>query len=290
MKSQLLAYLTLLGLTLCLLQQQQPEQQWVAARVLGRRANQLFILASSYGIARARGAKWCIRNLELESLLGKLVVFNATPHACPHDVHFEQVSENGRFQHFLPEMLHTRGNVEVGTYLQSFKYFEGSGVPFRLAQVKWARDWVALRNVQVGIHVRRGDMLLPGFNDLYNVPSAKYFENAIERLYLMAKKSDFNFVVCTDDVAWVLAQPVFAGMTVLEGTSPDEDLSIIAACRHVIMSVGTFGWWATYMKLEKDGYSFYYDRPFKTETNSVAAAGYEPADHFPREWIPVSEL
>ena len=257
--------------------------------MVARRGNQLFVIASSYGIARARGARWCVQNME-ESLLNDLVVFNTPPHACPLDVTYAPVSEGGRFQHFATEMLEERhnSNVQLEGYLQSFRYFAESGLPFSLAKAKWAQRWVQNRNISVGIHVRRGDLLELNNQELNNVPSLRFFENAIRRLQIMTGQADFNFVICTDDPAWVLAQPLFSSMTLAQGTSsPDEDLSILAACTHTIMSVGTFGWWANYLKLE--GYSFYYDKPFKTETSSVAAVGSDPADYFPSSWIPVSE-
>ena len=247
---------------------------WVAARLVARRGNQLFILASSYGIAQARGAQWCIQNME-ESLLSELVVFTTRPLPCPSDVHFQEVSELGRFMHFEQQMLSSpHKNVVVGTYLQSFKYF--AGIPFRLAKAEWAQHWVLSRNIQVGIHVRRGDMLQPGNT---NEATAQYFANAIQRLRIMTHWPDLHFVVCTEDPAWVQQQPLFAGMTVTRGTTPDEDLSILAACKHVIMSVGTFGWWANYLKLEREGYSLYLDKPFV----NIAST-----DHFPHSWVPVS--
>ena len=262
-----------------------PLKGWVGARLVARRGNQLFVMASSYGIAQGRGARWCIQNLE-ESLLENLVIFNTTPLACPSDVHFTEVSEEGRFQHYAQHMLlDSHENVMVGTYLQSFKYFAESGLPFRLAKAGWAQQWVQSRHIQVGIHIRRGDMLQPGNT---NEATIQYFVNAIQRLHIMTHQAAFNYVICTDDITWVQQQQLFQGMTVTEGTSPDEDMSILAACEHIIMSVGTFGWWANYLKLQSEGYSLYLDKPFNTEASAVAAAGFDPADHFPHRWVPIS--
>ena len=272
--------LVLACLTLQLSGQPVPET-WVGVRLIGRRANQLFLLASSHGIAKARGARWCVHNMQ-DSLVLDLVALHPSPSECPSGTRFRAVSEQGRFQHYVPEMLSTPGNIEVGDYLQSWRYFQG--LPFSLLHAEWARGWVASQRVEVGIHVRRGDMVA---STMYNVAPAKYFANAIERLRALTQRQDLRFVVCTDDVAWVRAQPVFEGMLVTEDTTPNEDFAILAACKHVITSVGTFGWWAAYLKLDREGHVFYYDKPFKTESSHAMDVGHNPVDHFPPSWIPV---
>lgn len=258
-------------------------ESWVAVRLVQRRGNQLFQLASSYGIAKARGARWCVMNPE-DSLLRNLVAMHHRPALCPSYTYFERVSERGRFEHYVPEILSAPGNIEVGDYLQSWRYFQG--LPFSLLHAEWARGWVASRKVEVGIHVRRGDLLERPANTMYNVAPAEYFANAIERLRALTQRQDLRFVVCTDDAAWVRAQPVFEGMLVTEGTTPDQDLSILAACKHIITSVGTFGWWAAYMKQDREGHVFYYDQPFKSNHEM----GHNPADHFPPTWMPIGAV
>ena len=212
-------------------------QGWVGAWLKGTRGEQLFALASSFGIAHSTGAHWCVPNLE-QSVVSDLIVYNDTPPACP--TAFQVVSDH------------------------SFHSFYETELPFSLAHSTWAQQWVSSRHIQVGIHVRRAGA------------SIHYFENAIQRLLLMTQKNDFKFVVCTDDLAWVQAQPLFANMTVASDNSPGQDLAILAACQHVIMSVGTFGWWANYLKHDKEGYSIYFQLP------------HEPEGVFPSTWIPVS--
>ena len=264
---------------------------WVSARLVGKLGNHLFILASSFGIAYARNAQWCIVN-DNENLAYDMVEFleGKGPMECPPGIQFDFLSDNNRFQHF-DETLCQRNpgsNVTVGTYLQSFRYFSGSGLPFRQKHAEWAQGWIAQRNINVGIHIRRGDMLEPGGVDIYNVASIQYFRNALSMLHDMTDGNLLGFVISTDDIAWVRSNGEFSNMTILEGYTPAQCMSILAACKHIIMSVGTFGWWSSFLRIEK-GYTFYYDKPYKTESNSVAKQGYDPEDHFPANWIPLSD-
>ena len=264
---------------------------WVSARLVGKLGNHLFILASSFGIAYARNAQWCIVN-DNENLAYDMVEFldGKGPMECPPGIQFDFLSDNDRFQHF-DETLCQRNpgsNVTVATYLQSFRYFSGSGLPFRQKHTEWAQGWIAQRNINVGIHIRRGDMLEPGGVDIYNVASIQYFRNALSMLHDMTDGNLLGFVISTDDIEWVRSNGEFSNMTILEGYTPAQSMSILAACKHTIMSVGTFGWWSTFLRREK-GYTFYYDKPYKTESNSVAKQGYDPEDHFPANWIPLSD-
>ena len=64
-------------------------QKWVSVSLVGRLGNQLFLAASSYGIAKARDSRWCISNLR-GSILEAAVAFNVIPEECPSDVEFEE--------------------------------------------------------------------------------------------------------------------------------------------------------------------------------------------------------
>ena len=265
---------------------------WVSAQLVGRLGNQLFILASSFGVAMTRNAKWCIVNNH-ENLAYDVVDFydGKTPLECPPETgNFHVFSENNRFEHFHSSFStdYPGNNVSVGVYLQSFRYFAQSGLPFRLKHAVWAKKWTSQRGINVGIHIRRGDFLEPVFMDIYSVPSIQYFRNAMHTLQQITNDVSLRFVISTDDVAWVRAHSEFNNMTILEGYTPSESMSILAACRHIIMSGGTFGWWANFLKIEQ-GYTFYYNKPLKIESNTLAQQGCDPEDHFPSEWIPLSD-
>ena len=240
----------------------------------GGLGNQLFQAASSYGIAMARGARWCIPYLKGSTLQRSVVFSTAAPEtACVPDG-VQVADESGGFLAFQQWMMRGEQSVRVGHYLQSFRYFASSGLPFELRTAAFGRQWVAARGLTVGIHVRRTDQLTAahGARD----PGVGYFALALSRL--LPNKEEV--VVCTDDPAWVRSQPLFDGMTIRAGAPAEEDMAILAACRHMIMSIGTFGWWAAYLR-SFDGETFYYAEPF------LRRLDYR--EHFPSHWTPLSD-
>jgi len=137
----------------------------------------------------------------------------------------------------------------------------------------FGREWVAQRGIRIGIHVRRTDQLTEAHGG--SDPGVEYFERALAMLPF-----PHQAVVCTDDVAWVRSHRVFDNMHLRDSSDPaHEDMAILAACHHMIMSIGTFGWWAAYLRAT-EGQTIYYATPFKRPMN------YQ--DHFPAHWTPLS--
>jgi galactoside 2-L-fucosyltransferase 1/2 len=248
----------------------------VAVRFAGRLGNQLFQAASSYGIAVARESLWCLPDLP-GSILEESVVFHVQPVQCP-TVNLSRVNENGNHLEFHSSIMEGTDDALVGDYLQSYRYFSLSGIPFELRSRASGQEWVAQRGIRVGIHVRRTDQIGHGHGG--RDPGVGYYETA---LAMLRKTLDGNFtvVVCTDDPQWVRAQRIFDGMYIRDGTDPPfVDMGILAACRHMIMSIGTFGWWAAYLRPEI-GETFYYAEPFMREMN------YD--EHFLNFWTAISD-
>jgi galactoside 2-L-fucosyltransferase 1/2 len=255
-------------------------KSFVSVYLTGRLGNQLFQAASSFGIALARGGEWCIPYLK-GSVLHSSVRFTAPPRTdcVPEGVHV--ADEAGDFLRFQKWMLHEHPgeSLRVGVYLQSFHYFSNvSRLPFELNNQASANEWVRGNNITVGMHVRRTDML----ENLGNDPTIAYFKEALARMRdalgpIQAK----NIVVCTDDPAWVHTQvEVFGGMIVRTGTDYVEDMAVLAACQHLILSIGTFGWWAAYLRASP-GHTYYYAEPLRKPPSAYA-------EHFPATWTPIS--
>ena len=91
--------------------------------------------------------------------------------------------------------------------------------------------------------------------------------------------SDFKGVIATDDLQWVWSQPVFDGMLVIHNDLPETDMGILAACPYMVMSIGTFGWWAAYLR--GGVLTFYYATPFIRPLNY--------SDHFLPNWVSISD-
>jgi hypothetical protein len=244
-----------------------PADLWVGVRFGGRLGNQLFQVASCVGIARARGARCCLFDLEGSMLEAAVELLEPLP-KCPYA--FPSQLEGSGNQCFVPElMVPTGASVTVGEYLQSWRYFAPGPLPFRLRE----RDWVAARKFNLGIHVRRTDM-----GESFR---PWYFEAALAHVRALTNET-LVAVVVTDDPAWVRAQPFFDNMTLSEGRTPGQDMALLAACRHLILTVGTFGWWAAYLRTAKGTVVHYVP---KWESNNGAA--HRALDFYPPGWIAV---
>ena len=249
--------------------------RWVGVRFNGQLGNQMFEAASSFGIAKARGARWCIQGLR-GSLLDNAVQFTRPVEECPSGIQFAEEMEGRYNQRFVPSLMDGKGKGDtiVGTYLQTWTYFADSGIPFALKEKEWGERWVQEHGVDVAIHVRSPEYGLRA--------SEAFFVKAIELLERLTKGREHRFVVTTDDHAWVRSRPVFRDMVISEGNSPAQDMSINAACKHMIMSVGTFGWWGAYLK-RTNGTVIYWIVPF-----NVNVENHDSAQFYLPEWIPVA--
>jgi hypothetical protein len=101
----------------------------------------------------------------------------------------------------------------------------------------------------IGVHLRRGDRGPGGsaFAPFSTLP-ADYFREAASRF-----PSNSNFLVFSDtpeDIDWCrnhLGLGAGANVTFGEGRDPILDMFALANCDHVILSGGTFSWWAGYL-------------------------------------------
>ena len=125
------------------------------------------------------------------------------------------------------------------------------------------RNTVSSNVTWVGIHNRRGDygQHLKSLYDL-SLLSANYFKRAMT--YFTSHFPNVIFVVVTDDMEWAQNNIDFPDMqvaflghnSVLEkdisnplatGEDIGDDLALLAACNHTILSYGTFGQWAAFL-------------------------------------------
>jgi hypothetical protein len=91
----------------------------------------------------------------------------------------------------------------------------------------------------VGVHVRRGDMLL--------TPSAlpaEWFGEALRGLRGRAELRTARVRVWSDDPAWCRAElDLGTSFDVAEGGDPIDDLKGLANCDALVISRSTFSWW-----------------------------------------------
>ena len=135
----------------------------------------------------------------------------------------------------------------------------------------------------VGIHVRRGDTVQRGAYQLgYIFPSISFFKHAIQ--YFVQNETNVHFVVCSDDIQWCERHisKLHPNIHFSKGHSAEEDLAILSMCHHVIMTTGTFGWWAGWLA---NGKTIYYKHwPAK---RSKLFRRVNVSDYYMPDWIPM---
>jgi hypothetical protein len=177
----------------------------------------------------------------------------------------------------FPDIPRSKSLLVTGC-MQSYKYFDSLFTsrrhpPFRLKQQQAAALWMHRRRIDTVVHVRRGDKLYDGSP----VVPVAYYAQAMRRLPRAAR-----VLVCTDDPAWVRAQPLFDNATV-HSRDPGFDMALmVAATEAVIIGVGTYAWWGAFLSRAKRVY--YYPQMYQGDLLS----GYVEADYIPPGWLPVS--
>ena len=157
--------------------------------------------------------------------------------------------------------------------------------------------------ITVGVHVRRDDMLSKHSVERgYTVATAEYLRRAVEFFEdRYGTDGRLLFVVCSDDLQWSrdnwpqrqllgvgddgerTALPVRSVEFSTASRRPEVDLAILSSCDHVIMTVGTFGWWAAFLA---GGTTVYYkDFP---DPGSPLAVEFRSTDFYYPSWIGLS--
>lgn len=131
----------------------------------------------------------------------------------------------------------------------------------------------------VAVHIRRGDYLI---DSIFGVLSPSYYRRAIETI--RARVNSPRFFVFSDNVRE--ARQVLAGVDCeyveLEpGSSPAQDLSLIASCRHFINANSTFSWWGAWLSQGRDKIVLVPDK-------WLLGAGLRVEDIYPAGWETVS--
>jgi hypothetical protein len=115
------------------------------------------------------------------------------------------------------------------------------------AGTPYARRWIAAASGEetVGVHVRRGDYAKKAFAGVFPLLPPQWYEAAAEAIGTAVPRP--RFIVVSDEPGWVRANLKLPGaMEIASGEaaiSPQEDLAVLAACRHHIVANSTFSWW-----------------------------------------------
>ena len=247
--------------------------------LIGRLGNQLFQWSSLSGIASLHDMQVCLEGGDLAKFFEGVKDSEAE---CVLPTPAMRVSEGSKYAVHNSFQL-TQSTVLHG-YLQSWKYFDQnlrSALKFKQTVEEQAATFLSGFGSMtfVGIHVRH---LHQREVDYLRFPPAEYFQNVMT--YFRSKYTDVMFVVTSDDTAWCSEQDVFAVpdvQVVTQQHGAAVDMAILAACDHIAITCGTFGWWAAYLGADqKGGEVVYYDSGFDmdhpTNRGNVVLVDYYP--------------
>lgn len=148
------------------------------------------------------------------------------------------------------------------------------------------RGWKPDTFVRVGVHVRRGDYLRRSYvNAGFTVASKDYLKTAMT--YFVKRYTRIQFIVASNGIAWCLKNIELSSfdrerinITFSVRHSTEQDLVLLASCDHMIMTTGTYSWWAAWLA---NGTTIYY-KNFPRRGSLI----WHPkiaVDYFPPWWI-----
>lgn len=107
-----------------------------------------------------------------------------------------------------------------------------------------------LNSIVVAIHIRRGDYISnPNALKKHGFCSISYYKNGI--LEINSKVDINTYAIFSDDMAWAKENLSHflkdSNVVWVEGKSAIEDLWLMTACSHHIISNSTFSWWGAWL-------------------------------------------
>lgn len=257
----------------------------------GRLGNHMFQYASLLGIAATNGRLPGAFHPR-DSLAARTFSLTYVSHRSARG--FRHLAEIGSGTYDPQFEKLPRENVRLSTFLQSWKYFQHIESVIRaeftfppLAVIRARRQLTKQTKgrgnvTTVGVHVRRGDYAEQKIVGQFQTPPPSYFEKAAD--YFRAKYHDVIFVVVTADKVWCQRLLNLKGFVIADDAPAVEHLSLLTECDHVIVSLGTFGWWGGYLG---GGDVVYYSNC--VYPNITAKKSFTAADTFRPMWVGIGD-
>ena len=142
--------------------------------------------------------------------------------------------------------------------------------------------------ILIGIHVRVTDMASEANIERgYSIATPDYFTAAMQVYQNSFPHERLLYILATDDEKWCRNNFPYksSGKSPIVHTAvgPDvQDLALLAACNHTIITVGSFGWWAAWLT---NGMTVYYKN--FPRFNSPLSGEYVIKDYYPSKWIAI---
>ena len=135
----------------------------------------------------------------------------------------------------------------------------------------------------IGVHVRRGDYANKySAARGYVTASVSYITKALA--YFRNKFDNALFIVCSDDIKWCKNNINGSDVEFVSTGEPVVDLALLTQCKHTVITVGAFGWWAGWLT---GGEVVYYNNWPKP--GSELDANVHKKDYFLTTWLPMGD-
>lgn len=187
-------------------------------------------------------------------------------------------------------------NLTLRGWFQSWKYFLDISPTVReIFTIKTvyfdqAKEFLTLNihedRIVIGIHVRRGDKLSAMDRACGNIVASVGYINKAMELFREQYNNAF-FVVVSDDIKWCRENIVARDVIFSDFKEPVIDLAIMTLCDHMIITVGTFGWWGAWLGR---GGKVIYLKDFPLVGSWLDAFGMYKEDYYPLDWVGLSNF
>jgi hypothetical protein len=248
--------------------------------------NRMFQLASAYGISLRYNSTLCI----IDGLNPLYDLFNPNfPPQCASSPIFHQ-HEMGYA--LTSKFVLAKGGSLLQEYLQSehyFKLYRNSilqmftfNAQYESKVIETLSEYYRFHSYVVSIHVRRGDLLSLGY---MNFPPDEYFIMAMEKFE--SRLPNVGFLVVSTDSEWCKSRSVFLRQNVYVIDKPylkDIQFGLISYSDGIILSMGTFGWWAAYIASERRNASVIYFFNEFNLSHSVNSGKVDVNTYYPASW------
>lgn len=273
-----------------------------------RTGNHLFFLASLVHVSRVTGRRlvmprtgWYLDRVfdvdvpRLDDVEGEI---------CPcTKLRLPRYDYDRRFDDpkFVASLIRTRTSILVCGFSQTYRYAARNERQLRKILRFSADDSrsadlflsglqrTSPDHVTIGVHVRRGDFLNRDYSAFgLTVADKTYFDSAFAYFVRRRSSGPLHFVVATEDRKWSsanLPEPSPSRRFTVAysaNSSAGTDMAILSRCDGVVMSTGSFGWWAAWLANKTTIYYKNWPRNgtrFDAEMNRT--------NYFPPHWIPL---
>lgn len=254
----------------------------IVTRIIGGLGNQMFQYAAARALALRNNTQLAIDRTAFTTYKTHRYaldffatnVANASPDQMPHTnaLRFLPAGLVGnrprvvreRSPRYDASICALKGNIYLEGYWQSERYFIDHEATirsdFQFRRPPSPANQTLLEQINsvcsVSLHIRRGDYVSDAqANRVHGTCSIDYYHRAIDTLGRRLQVPMTVFVF-SDDHAWVddnLRLPVplvhVRGNT---ADTADEDLRLMASCRHHVIANSTFSWWGAWLDPRPD--------------------------------------